>query len=554
VELIVQTTFPGASMIWGLIDKGLEFAGREAELRRGGVNPIQGAFDGLKPDEQNELVEFMTQLTQPELRGTLTRLKSLRTMGASEETGRTLLKGQLKQQEALRLLCRESSEMRVGISAVKQRLESQESRLGQIEQVVKDLAGAIHQAMPGRELEESREGLEVYSEWMSMRTESTEALIEGKGERLGVLAGQMRRFGNLKGGGKISAHQFGDLLSASEHILKHPQKERVSEVMGHLVASLSTGFKTSSKLAGYEKKPPKPQSRPQPKPTSVTPPPLVTPPPRGGGTQAVRGAEQSSVRSASATESLEGTQYRPKMIPIEAGSFLMGTKEGGFDDERPQHKVTISRFFMAETQVTQAQYKELMKENPSSAKGDGLERPVESVTWFDAVAYCNALSDKEEGIERAYQIKGTKVTLLSGKNGYRLPTEAEWEFACRAGGTGDYGIGREGIEVTTENLKEFAWYNKTAEGKTHPVAGLEPNQWGLYDMHGNVLEWCEDLFADYSSGEQKGPPNAGSGSERVRRGGSCYNSADNLRAANRFYYSPDYFNNNLGFRPARTLP
>jgi len=218
-----------------------------------------------------------------------------------------------------------------------------------------------------------------------------------------------------------------------------------------------------------------------------------------------------------------------KLAWIPLGEFLMGSpkdEEGRSANEGPQHRVVISKgFFMATTPVTQDQYKTVMGKNPSHFKGSDL--PVEQVSWEDAVEFCSKLGKKEG-------------------RGYRLPTEAEWEYACRAGTTtrfyfGDY----------DDDLGYHGWFDSNSGSKTHTVAQKKPSAFGLYDMHGNVLEWCSDWYdADYYSNspevDPRGPKTAKE--YRVLRGGSWYHGPGSCRSANRFRYSPDGRISNFGFR------
>jgi formylglycine-generating enzyme required for sulfatase activity len=209
---------------------------------------------------------------------------------------------------------------------------------------------------------------------------------------------------------------------------------------------------------------------------------------------------------------------------------------------------------MDATEVTQADYEALMGVNPSDFEGDG-ERPVEQVTWYDAVLYCNARS-KRDGLEPVYQYasikKGddgeciglVKLTIDFSKNGYRLPTEAEWEYACRAGTTTEYYWG-------DDMDGAYAWC-ENAGGKTQPVGTKKPNAWGLYDMIGNVWEWCHDWYAeDYYAGSRvKNPrgPNK-KGVCRVIRGGSWKpNDSHPPCSAGRHCWFPDGCENDLGLR------
>jgi len=236
-----------------------------------------------------------------------------------------------------------------------------------------------------------------------------------------------------------------------------------------------------------------------------------------------------------------------KLARIEPGSFLMGsTKDQSdqfmrlfpdllqewFEPEQPQHPVKITRpFFLGIHQVTQGQYEAVMGENPSyftrnrwgwvkeAVAGQSTEQyPVEQVSWLDAVTFCNKLSAKE-GREPFYEIEGITVTVPDWRRaGYRLPTEAEWEYACRAGSTtmcpfGD-GVGK---------LGDHDWYGANSGNITHPVGQKRPNAWGLYDMLGNVHEWCQDWYEIryYKASPPADPAGPSQASDRVIRGGCC---------------------------------
>ena len=204
--------------------------------------------------------------------------------------------------------------------------------------------------------------------------------------------------------------------------------------------------------------------------------------------------------------------------------------EEGRDPGEIQHPVTLTQgFWLSDHEVTQAEYEAVMGSNPSYFKGD-LNRPVGSVSWDDAVAYCKKLTERERVAAR-----------ITAQQAYRLPTEAEWEYAARAGTTGArYG-----------ELDAIAWHTGNSGNQTHPVKQKAANAWGLHDMLGNVWEWCSDWYGDYPSGsvtDQMGP-SSGSYTYRVLRGGSWNNNAGNARSASRDRSGPDNPNYNRGFRP-----
>ncbi len=267
----------------------------------------------------------------------------------------------------------------------------------------------------------------------------------------------------------------------------------------------------------------------------------------GGWTGAVTVVERElatveAVVESSAAASLRGMT----LVGIPAGTFTMGSPSGesGRDGDEKQHRVTLTRgFLMSATEVTQAQYEAVMGSNPSEFKG--ASRPVEMVSWYDAVRFCNALSERE-GLTAAYRISGENVTWNLDADGYRLPTEAEWEYACRAGTTTRFHSGN-----SDSDLELVGWYSGNSGEQTHDVGTKQPNAWGLYDMHGNVWEWCWDWYGDYG-GSVTDPAGPRSGSRRVLRGGSWYFLAQHCRSANRYRFNPDGRDSSFGFRVVRS--
>jgi len=228
-----------------------------------------------------------------------------------------------------------------------------------------------------------------------------------------------------------------------------------------------------------------------------------------------------------------------EFVCIKPGTFMMGSPSGesGRDSDEKQHKVNLTRgFYIQTTEVTQGQWESVMGNNPSEfKKGDNY--PVENVSWSDAQRFIRKLNQKE-GIDK-----------------YRLPTEAEWEYACRAGTTTPFSFGR-CLSIDQANYNGKYPLGGCSKGKYRKkivsVASFSPNAWGLYDMHGNVWEWCQDWYDDYPSGSVTDPNGPSSGSSRVYRGGSWINNARNCRSANRCFNSQGYRYGNLGFRLSRT--
>ena len=257
-----------------------------------------------------------------------------------------------------------------------------------------------------------------------------------------------------------------------------------------------------------------------------------------------------------------------EMVSIPAGTFTMGN-ESGLYHEKPVRQVTLSAFKMGKYEVTQEQYQKVMGTNPSyfssnpAAGETQSKRPVEQVSWYNAVEFCNKLSEIED-LEKFYIIdKNTPdpnnkndydpvkwlITTNESANGYRLPTEAQWEYACRADATTDWHFGDDENE-----LVNYTWYNANANGMTHQVGKKTENTWGLYDMYGNVWEWCWDWFGSSyyeESGNTNNPMGPASDYNRVRRGGS-WNADDYLvSSTRRNSRNSGSRDDDLGFRVVR---
>lgn len=232
-----------------------------------------------------------------------------------------------------------------------------------------------------------------------------------------------------------------------------------------------------------------------------------------------------------------------EMVVVEGGTFMMGSDEG-MNNERPVHSVTVSSYLIGKYQVTQELWQYVMEDNPSYFKGK--RRPVEKVTWYDAVEFCNILSEME-GLEKAYSGAGKNIKCNFNSNGYRLPTEAEWDFAAR-GGNKSKGYKYSGGHTANS----FAWYFDNAGEQTHDVGKKKPNELGLYDMSGNVWEWCWDWHNDYSYNAQIDPKGPASGEEKVMRGSSWIGDKERCRIASRAYELPTTAFGYIGFRLARS--
>ena len=276
--------------------------------------------------------------------------------------------------------------------------------------------------------------------------------------------------------------------------------------------------------------------------------------------------EQSGVVSNVITAVTPGGHYNGAMVRITGGAFDMGSTTGDSDEE-PVRSVTVSCFWMDKTEVTQREYRDIMSAvygrfsapSWSSSHGSGDKNPAHYVNWYDAVLYCNARTKVSGSSDTVYSyasISGTPgndcvlndLRIDLSKAGYRLPTEAEWEYACRARTTTDYYWGN-------GSIGDYAWYRNNSGSTTHAVAQKLPNAYGLYDMSGNVWEWCNDWYGSYRAGSVTNPTGPGSGSYRVVRGGRWDRDASILRSAARGGNRPDRGNNPyIGFRvvlPAR---
>jgi formylglycine-generating enzyme required for sulfatase activity len=258
---------------------------------------------------------------------------------------------------------------------------------------------------------------------------------------------------------------------------------------------------------------------------------------------------------------VETVRLRPALVRLPGGSFVMGSPaealgwEGEWkadNDELYQRLIEVPAFSLCQTEVTQGQVEAVMGVNPSRCKyGCGAELPVQSVSWYDAVAYLNRLTTLESEALTAlgeapltarYGVNGQEVTWTEGCTGYRLPTEAEWDYAARAETTTSWSFGEDPAVIG-----EYAWYSGNAKDKVHAVGTKKANPWGLHDLHGNVWEWVWDAYELYKSGKVVNS----FGKKRGLRGGAFNNAPRLLRSALRNGYSPEVQQGNHGFRCAR---
>jgi sulfatase modifying factor 1 len=262
-------------------------------------------------------------------------------------------------------------------------------------------------------------------------------------------------------------------------------------------------------------------------------------------TQASKPATTAPEQSASVSTNSNPTAVPAGMVRIPAGQFLMGDKE---ETDAALHTVAVSEFFIDKTLVTQDQYEKAMADNPARWKGG--KNPVEQVRWSDAVRFCNKRSELE-GLQPCYDLKTWKCDFNA--DGYRLPTEAEWEYACRAGTSTAYFFGND-----SSKLGDYAWFDKNSGGRPRPVAEKQANPWGLFDVCGNVWEWCNDFYKVdyYKASPPADPKGPDSGQTKVVRGGAWRFSAERCRSGYRYNENPGYadvcFGYDIyGFRCAR---
>lgn len=270
------------------------------------------------------------------------------------------------------------------------------------------------------------------------------------------------------------------------------------------------------------------------------------------------GQNNNTMEKNNMTEGTDG------LILIKGGTFNMGSPESEAQrgEDELQHTVTVSDFYIGKYEVTQKEYQEIMGKNPSNFKGDNL--PVETVTWYDAIEYCNKLSEKE-GLTPVYTIDGENVSWNKSSNGYRLPTEAEWEYAARAETTTPFNTEN---SIGAEQANFYGHYpylieeNYFSQGKldtkpgeyrqtTVAVGSFSQNRWGLYDIHGNVGEWCFDYYGTYDTENTDNPSGAETGTLRINRGGGWNDYAKHMRCAYRASTTPNQGMSNIGFRIVR---
>jgi formylglycine-generating enzyme required for sulfatase activity len=242
------------------------------------------------------------------------------------------------------------------------------------------------------------------------------------------------------------------------------------------------------------------------------------------------------------------------MVYLPGGAFVMGSDQGG-RDEAPAHKVTLTGFLIDKFEVNHAMFAKVQLPDPSHWQ-DNPRGPVERVRWRDAKLYCNERSILEK-LKPCYNEKTSDMDCDLSASGYRLPTEAEWEFAASAGINGPYDFG------TPDKLRQYGWYGENAEQKTHPAGQKKANRWGIFDLYGNVSEWCEDVYSPTyyqisPPADPTGPPSPGKDVRRVIRGGSWKSSPDECRVSARqgeptgdtdACFSTDY----CGFRCVRRI-
>lgn len=267
-------------------------------------------------------------------------------------------------------------------------------------------------------------------------------------------------------------------------------------------------------------------TRHKPKPAVTKPKPAAKPKPKAKPAPRRNNTHHSNSTSSTVSLSAELNKLINNMVYVAGGTFTMGgTSEqssDAYDDEKPTHSVTLSSYYICKYEVTQALWRAVMGSNPSNFKGDNL--PVENVSWNDCQTFINRLNSN------------------TGRN-FRLPTEAEWEFAARGGN-----YSRHYKYSGSNYISDVAWYDGNSGNRTHPIGTKQANELGLYDMSGNVYEWCSDWYGSYSSYSQNDPTGPNSGSDRVLRGGSWSGNARNCRSSGRIIITPGARDDGLGLR------
>ena len=267
-------------------------------------------------------------------------------------------------------------------------------------------------------------------------------------------------------------------------------------------------------------------TRNKPKPAVMKPKPAAKPKAKPKPAPRRNSTHHSSSTTSTTSLSAELNKLINNMVYVAGGTFTMGgTSEqssDAYDDEKPTHSVTLSSYYICKYEVTQALWRAVMGSNPSNFKGNNL--PVENVSWNDCQTFINRLNS------------------YTGRN-FRLPTEAEWEFAARGGN-----YSRHYKYSGSNYISDVAWYDGNSGNRTHPIGTKQANELGLYDMSGNVYEWCSDWYGSYSSYSQNDPTGPNSGSYRVFRGGSWSDGARDCRSSYRFFNSPGYRYGDLGLR------
>ena len=245
---------------------------------------------------------------------------------------------------------------------------------------------------------------------------------------------------------------------------------------------------------------------------------------------------QAPANAPSDAQNKSKTESGAEMVRLPGGRFTMGDAK---EVDATPHEVVVNSFYIDKHLVTQAEHQRVMGKNPSRWKAGA--NPVEQVRWSDAVRYCNARS-RLKGLEPCYDLQTWECNFDA--NGYRLPTEAEWEYACRAGTKTAYSFAN-----SPSKLKDYAWFKDNSGSKPRPVGQKRPNAWGLYDMHGNVWEWCNDYYEVdyYQQSPEENPKGPKTGETKVVRGGAWKFSADSCRSGYRYNEDPGYVDACFGY-------
>ena len=504
---LISLVLPGAKELVEAIHDALQIA---IEPEERSDDKLQRFFSEMSSQEAEALFKMCESLQSEEMRRSVVRLRSLEQSGASSETIERVINRQLSHEESLRSLFESAMKLERGQEELlgcvvkqqeqmlklahqgahhDQRLTNLEEELSLMKAACEGLVSLLYQALPNGQLSQRELG-----EFLSHRQRGLEALSVGDGERLQTLSMGLRETSSL-----LDAEVLPRLLSAGKQLCQYPPN----------LDEFSTLIREADVQEGAQRV-------------------------RGGESISMRWEQRRKEITTARIQERERTKHQRGVHS--AGDRISHSVSGVSFHERVIPGVKGGPLFaMGETQVTQALYRAVTAQSPSHFKGDQL--PVEKVSWEDGIAFCNALSEKLK-LQPAYRGTDNNCELIEGANGFRLPFEKEWQWAAKGGQSFKY--------AGNDNLKEVGWYRDNSGKKTHPVGQKTANRYSLFDMSGNVWEWCADDYAN------PGKHRSGAGG-RVNRGGSWNFNAGRCRLSGRGRNSPDVRNDFLGLRLSRSL-